>query len=280
MRFGVHTSISGGIDKAVVRAAELGCETIQIFSSNPRGWKTRELEEAEIDRFKANLEQYKIKPVVIHAPYLLNLASPKEDLYLKSIEALKEQIKRGNKIGAQYLVLHPGSHTGLGLEKGIEKIIKGLNQVLTEVTPKFELLLENVAGAGTAIGATIGQLETIYNNIEDNSQVGICFDTCHGFSAGYDLVDKKEVEQLLLEIDDSFGLNKLGVIHANDCKGELGSNKDRHQHIGQGEIGAKGFKNLVQHPQLQDKAFILETPIDDDGNDESNLKAIRKLAND
>ena len=193
--------------------------------------------------------------------------------------ALKEQIQRGNQLGVEYLVLHPGSHTGSGIENGIDRIANALNEVLTKAEPEFKLLLENVAGAGTAVGSTIEELEIIHDNLVDQNKVGICFDTCHGFAAGYDLNDKKAVDQLLLQIDDVFGLDKLGVIHANDCKGELGNNKDRHQHIGKGKIGDNGFRNLVHHPQLKDKPFILETPIDEMGNDEQNLAAIRKLAN-
>ncbi|MBM7555392.1 deoxyribonuclease-4 [Halanaerobacter jeridensis] len=208
---------------------------------------------------------------------MINLASPKEDLYQKSITALKEQVDRANKIGAQYLVLHPGSHTGGGVEKGRKRIIAALNEVLSNKQLSFQILLENVAGAGTAIGTTMEELSQIYNNLVDRSQVGLCFDTCHGFAGGYDLRSEQEIEELLTVIDDVFGLDKLGVIHANDCKGDLGSNKDRHHHIGQGKIGNLGFEKLVNHPQLKDKPFILETPIDEAGDDEQNLAAIRDL---
>ena len=277
IKFGVHTSIAGGIDKAVVRAQELDCDTVQIFSSNPRGWKTRELSDEEIQKFNDRLAKYKIDPVIIHAPYLINLASPKEELYQKSITALKEQVQRANRIGAQYFVLHPGSHTGGGLKKGQQRITDALNEVLSTTELKFQLLLENVAGAGTAIGTTIEELAEIYDNLIDKSQVGLCFDTCHAFAGGYDLKSEEKLEALLTLIDNVFGLENLGVIHANDCKGDLGSNKDRHHHIGHGKIGALGFERLVNHPQLKDKAFILETPIDEEGNDEDNLAAIRSL---
>lgn len=250
---------------------------MQIFSSNPRGWKARELSNEEIEKFQENLAKYNIGPVIIHAPYLINLASPKEDLYQKSITALKEQVDRANKIEADYLVLHPGSHTGGGEEKGRQRIIAALNEILKNKTLDFQLLLENVAGAGTALGTTIEELGIIYDNLIDASQVGICFDTCHGFAGGYNLKNDNEVNDLLAAIDEVFGLDKLGVIHANDCKGDLGSNKDRHHHIGQGKIGKLGFENLVNHPQLKDKPFILETPIDEEGDDESNLAVIRDL---
>lgn len=205
------------------------------------------------------------------------MASPKEDLYQKSINALKEQVDRANKIGAQYLVLHPGSHTGGGVKKGRDRITAALNKVLSSKELSFQLLLENVAGAGTAIGTTIEELGVIYDDLVDTSQIGLCFDTCHGFAGGYDLRKDQKLEDLLAVIDDIFGLDKLGVIHANDCKGELGSNKDRHDHIGQGKIGSIGFRKLVNHPQLKDKPVILETPIDEAGDDEQNLATIRDL---
>ncbi|MGM0369542.1 MAG: deoxyribonuclease IV [Bacillota bacterium] len=277
IKFGVHTSIAGGIDQAVIAANDLDCDTIQIFTSNPRGWKVRDLPEAEVEQFQAKLKEYNIGPVIIHAPYLINLASPKDELYQKSIKALEQQLERGTKIGAEYLVLHPGSHTGSGVDAGIDRIINALDTVLSMVDTEVEILLENVAGAGTAIGTTIEELGIIYNNLTDKSQVGICFDTCHGFAAGYNLVDNDQLDKLLLTIDDIFGLDKLGVIHANDCKGQLNSNKDRHHHIGQGEIGRIGFTKLVNHVKLEDKPFILETPIDDQGDDRSNLAEIRKL---
>ena len=230
-----------------------------------------------MENFKQNLVKYNIGPAIIHAPYLINLASPKEDLYQKSIAALKEEAKRANKIEAEYLVLHPGSHTGGGLEYGQERITAALNEVLKEQELEFQLLLENVAGAGTAVGTTIEELAKIYNNLIDSSQIGLCFDTCHGFAGGYDLKSQEEVEELVVSIDEVFGLDNLGVIHANDCKGDLGSNKDRHHHIGQGNIGTIGFENLVNHPQLKEKPFILETPIDEIRDDKDNLAAIRNL---
>jgi deoxyribonuclease-4 len=235
------------------------------------------LPEVEVEEFKAKLKEYNIAPVIIHAPYLINLASPKDELYQKSIKALEQQLERGNEIGAEYLVLHPGSHTGSGVDAGIDRIISALDTVLSMVDTEIEILLENVAGAGTAIGTTIEELGIIYNNLIDNSQVGICFDTCHGFAAGYNIVDSDQLDKLLLTIDDIFGLDKLGVIHANDCKGKLNSNKDRHQHIGRGKIGRIGFTKLVNHVKLKDKSFILETPVDEQGDDRSNLAKIREF---
>jgi deoxyribonuclease-4 len=277
MKFGVHTSIAGGIDQAVVRAAELDCGAFQIFSTNPRGWKAKEISDKEAQCFKDALVKYNLGTVVVHTPYLINLASPKEHIYDKSIKALIAGIKRADKIGAKYMVLHPGSHTGAGIDQGIENIAKGLIRVITETDPEVNILLENVAGAGTAIGKSIKELERIIKEADNHKQLGICYDTCHGFAAGYDIREKEEVDILLEEIDSRIGLKRLGVIHANDSIGELGSNKDRHHHIGEGKIGLEGFRNLVNHPQLKDNAFILETPVDEQKNDQDNLTIIKSL---
>ncbi len=277
MKFGVHTSISGGIDQAVTRAADLNCDTLQIFCSNPRGWKVRTIEDSEVKKVKENLQKYNLSPLVVHSSYLINLASPKDDLYQKSITAIKKELKRADEIKADYYVLHPGSHTGSGKENGIQRIANALEEVFSTLDLGTTILLENVAGAGTAIGSSLQELKTIFSQVSTTEKLGICFDTCHGFAAGYDLRDKLTVEQLLMDIDDLFGLDKLGVIHANDCKGTLGSNKDRHHHIGDGKIGEQGFKNLLQRPELEAKPFILETPVDDQRDDADNLDFIRQL---
>ncbi|WP_408954499.1 deoxyribonuclease IV [Natroniella sp. ANB-PHB2] len=277
MKFGVHTSIAGGVDQAVIRAAELDCNTFQIFSTNPRGWKARELSDKEVNKFKENLKKYQIESVVIHTPYLINLASSKDELYQKSINALVAGVKRADKLGVEYLVLHPGSHTGSGVEAGIIRITEALEEVLERTDPKVRILLENVAGAGTALGSSLEELKKMVESITNNDRLGLCYDTCHGFAAGYDLRLKEELDKLVVEIDDLFGLDKLGVIHVNDSKTEFASNKDRHQHIGQGKIGLEGFRNLVNHPQLQDKLFVLETPIDEFGDDRKNLATLKQL---
>ncbi|TDX46611.1 deoxyribonuclease IV [Orenia marismortui] len=277
MRFGVHTSIAGGIDKAAIRAAELECDTFQIFSTNPRGWKSKIISKQEANDLANNLDKYNLGPIVIHTPYLINLASPKDDLYEKSIKALIEGVKRADLIKAKYMVLHPGSHTGSGVDKAIDRIASALEQVIKESDPKVMILLENVAGAGTAIGKSIEELAQIIDKVDNSEHLGICYDTCHGFAAGYDIRDKQKLRNLIEDIERKITLDKLGVIHANDSLGELDSNKDRHQHIGQGEIGLEGFRNLVNHPKLKDKLFILETPVNEDGDDQRNLATIRSL---
>lgn len=277
MKFGVHTSISGGIDRAVTRAADLNCDTLQVFCSNPRGWKVRAIEDKEVEKIEENLQKYNLGPLVVHSSYLINLASPKDDLYQKSITAIKEELRRADLINSDYYVLHPGSHTGSGKEKGIQRIVNALEEVFSTLNLETTILLENVAGAGTAIGSSLQELKSIFAQLSTTEKLGICFDTCHGFAAGYNLRDAAEVEQLLAEIDNLIGLDKLGVIHANDCKGDVGSNKDRHHHIGYGKIGEKGFKHLLRRPELESKPFILETPVDEQRDDADNLASLRQL---
>ena len=208
--------------------------------------------------------------------YLINLATPKDELYEKSKTALKDDIQRADLLNADYLVLHPGNHTGSGVGAGIKRVNQALKEVIAETEPEVKLLLENVAGAGTEVGANFDELAKMADGIS-LGRVGICLDTCHAFAAGYDLSTEEGLEDLINEIEETFGVENLSVIHTNDSKGELGNNKDRHYHIGQGKIGLDGFDNLVNHPQLRDKAFIIETPVDEFGNDEINLKQISDL---
>ncbi|SJZ31723.1 deoxyribonuclease IV [Selenihalanaerobacter shriftii] len=276
MKLGAHVSIAGGIDKAVDRAKDLETNAFQIFAKNPRGWKGKTLKEEEVELFKTKVKDEMFEAVVVHVNYLINLATPKDELYQKSKDALKDDIKRADCLNADYLVLHPGNHTGSGIEAGINRINQALKEVIAEANPKVKLLLENVAGAGTEIGANIEELFKMRVGIQ-SGKVGVCLDTCHAFAAGYDLSEKEGLIKLLNEIDETFGIDNLEVIHTNDSKGELGNNTDRHYHIGQGKIGVDGFKRLVNHSNLHDKVFIIETPIDENGNDEFNLKQIENL---
>lgn len=276
MRLGAHVSIAGGVDKAIDRAKELGIDTFQIFAKNPRGWTGKELTKSQIDKFKDKLEATEISPVIIHINYLTNLATPKDELYQKSKLALKDDIQRADSLGADYLILHPGNHTGSGLKAGIERVNTALKEVISEIQPGVKLLLENVAGSGTEIGVNFKNLLKMTSGIS-LKRIGLCLDTCHAFGAGYDLTNRGAVNKLLDEIEATFGLDNLEVIHVNDSKQELGSNKDRHYHIGQGKIGLTGFELLVNHSCLQKKAFIIETPVDESGDDELNLKTLKDL---
>ncbi|MBM7623469.1 deoxyribonuclease IV [Sporohalobacter salinus] len=277
MELGAHLSISGGVDKALDRAEELEINTLQIFVKNPRGWTGKELTTKIANLFKEKSKAMNLASSVVHANYLSNLATPKNELYKKSKESLKEDIRRADCLGVNYVVFHPGNHTGSGIEAGIERVNKALKEIIKDLNPKAKLLLENVSGAGTEVGFNFEDLLAMTAGIPLD-RVGVCLDTCHAFAAGYDLRSKDGFDRLLTEIDDTFGLDHLKVIHVNDSKRELGTNKDRHYHIGQGKIGSEGFARLVNHPQLKEKVFIIETPIDENGDDKLNLKTLRDLA--
>ncbi|AZR72402.1 endonuclease [Anoxybacter fermentans] len=280
MRVGAHVSIAGGIDKAPERAHQLGCDCLQIFSKNPRGWKVRELSENEANKTQEKLKEFGLDPMVVHITYLINLASPKADLYEKSLNGLITDLIRSGMLGAKYLVLHPGKYTGSSLKDGIKRITESINIAFDKVQNDVILLLENVAGAGTEIGKTFEELKEIMDLIEDRSRIGICFDTCHGFAAGYDIRTEETVDKVFTDLDQVIGIDKLKVIHANDAKGGLGSNLDRHEHIGFGAIGEAGFKAMIHHPMVlkYDIPFILETPLDEKGDFETNIKKMRELA--
>ena len=281
MKIGCHISIAGGIDNSVVRAVELGCNTMQIFSKNASTWREKILKKGEVESFRENLKKSNINPVFIHASYLVNLASPSDELYFKSINAFLEDIKRADLLLPDpYLIIHPGAHTGAGEEYGIQRIIRALNIILEESTDlglKTMILLEDTAGSGTHLGYTFGQLKRMMEGAKDRKRIGVCFDTCHAFAAGYDLSHREGIKQTLEEIDKYLGLEQLKVIHLNDSKFPLGSRKDRHMHIGKGYIGLEGFKVLVNHKYLKNLPFILETPEYDEKDDLKNINLVKNL---
>ncbi|MFW5897995.1 MAG: deoxyribonuclease IV [Halanaerobium sp.] len=278
MILGKHVSIAGGLDQAFKRAADIGCNAVQIFVKNPRGWKMREVKTEEVENFKAEREKFNINPVVVHASYLINLASPKDILWEKSISALKSEYERCNRLGAEYLIFHPGSHTGSGLEKGIKRIAEALNKILADLEGETMILLENTAGAGTSIGEKFSQLKEVINQVEQSERLGVCIDSCHAFTAQYNLAEEEGLEELISDFNKIIGLEHLKVIHLNDSKYDCCSNKDEHAHIGKGKIGSRAFKRLINHPELKDKVFILETPWFDKAKDDDVilLKELRE----
>jgi len=280
MILGKHVSIAGGLDKSLKRAAEIGCNSMQIFVKNPRGWKMREVEAEEVEKFKAERKKYKINPVIVHAAYLINLASPKIELWKKSISALKSEYERCARLGAEYLIFHPGSHTGSGLESGIQKIAEALNQILTEVETETMILLENTAGAGTSIGEKFSQLKEIIDLVDQSARLGVCVDSCHAFTAQYNLAEIEGLEELITDFDQVIGLKHLKVIHLNDSKYDCCTNKDEHAHIGEGKIGSKAFKRLINHSKLKDKIFILETPWFDNQKKDDDVILLKELRED
>ncbi len=259
MKLGKHVSIAGGIDKAPGRARNINCNCLQIFAKNPRRWRGRKIHENEAEKTKINLNKFKTKPLVVHDTYLINIASPKEKLWKKSITTLKDEYNKANKLGAKYLIIHPGNHTGQGKQYGVKRISKALNLLLNN-NNKVSLLLENVAGRGTSIGSNFKELYDIINNVRLKEKIDVCLDTCHAFAAGYNLAVPEGIETMLSKFETFIGLEHLKIIHINDSKHPRGTNKDEHAHIGKGYIGLDGFKYLINHPQLRDLPFILETP--------------------
>ena len=282
MKIGCHVSIAGGIDNSIVRAEELGCSTMQIFSKNASTWREKILKKDEVERFRKNLKNSNINPVFIHTSYLINLASPSDELYFKSISAFIEEMKRADLLlPVPYLIIHPGAHTGAGEEYGIQRIIRAINIILeksADLGLKTMILLEDTAGSGTHLGYTFRQLKRMIEGAKDTKRIGMCFDTCHAYAAGYDLSHQEGIEQTIEEIDKYVGLERLRVIHLNDSKFPLGSRKDRHMHIGKGYMGLEGFRVLVNHKYLKDLPFILETPKHDEKDDIRNINLVKSLS--
>jgi len=282
LKIGCHISIAGGIENSVGRAEKLGCNTMQIFSKNASTWREKVLKTQEIESFRDNLKKSNISPVFIHTSYLINLASPSEELYFKSIAAFLEEMKRAELLLVEpYLIVHPGAHRGAGEEYGMQRIIRALNLIFkksVELNLRTRILLENTAGSGTNLAYTFRQLKRMVEGAGDSQRIGgLCLDTCHAYAAGYDLTGKEGLEQTLEEIDQNLGLGQLKVIHLNDSRYPLGSRKDRHMHIGKGYIGLEGFQELVNHKYLKDLPFILETPKISEQDDGENISLVKSL---
>jgi deoxyribonuclease-4 len=272
-------SISGGVDKAVLRGEEAGCETIQIFTRSPRQWRARELDDEEILRFQQNRAETGVEPVAAHDCYLINLGSPDEELWQKSVRVLMEELGHCQALDIPYLVIHPGSHVGEGEEAGLRRIAKALDQARTLTgSSHVEVLLEITAGQGSNVGYSFGQLAELLELVADDRWLGICFDTCHAFSAGYELRTREAFESTFQELDELIGLQRLKFIHLNDSKGDLGGRLDRHEHIGQGFLGLEPFRMLLNDTRLRDLAMVLETPKGPNHKeDKENLKVLRGL---
>ena len=277
MRIGLHVSIAGKIDEAIDRAAVLGCETIQIFSRNPRGWKSKPLEVKEVKSFKEKRLQHNIYPVLVHIPYLVNLATPKSELWKTSVNSYIEDIGRADMLGAEYFVTHLGAHTGSGLDTGLKKFCRGLSTVIKKAKPKTMILLETCAGQGTSLGSRFEHLRYILDNVKSKN-MGVCWDTCHLHAAGYDIKSSKGLNNTIKEFNSIVGLKYLKAIHLNDAKKPLGSRVDRHEHIGKGTINKDGIRRILNHPKLKALPFIIETPNDNPKDDLKNLKLGRRLA--
>ena len=277
MRVGFHVSIYGSIDRAVDRAAELGCNTFQIFTGNPRQWKSTELTPETAEAFSDKVKNYDMKPVFAHMPYLPNLASPRDEVHGKSVKTLTSELERCRRLEIPYLVTHLGSHLGAGMQTGFTRLINGINQAFKVTGGGVTLLLENTAGTRNSMGSTLEDIQHIIERLSHPENVGVCFDTCHAFAAGYDLRTWDSVEATVRKIDEIIGFEKLKLVHLNDSKGHLNARIDRHEHIGMGKIGEEGFRNILGS-RLGALPLILETPKDSRRSDVDNLRKVKELA--
>lgn len=257
MKLGCHVSISGGLYKAVQDAISVQANTFQFFSRNPRGGKAKALNMEEIAKARCLMEEHKISDLVAHAPYTINMCSPKEDLRRFARDVVKEDLERCEVFGCKYFVIHPGSHVNQGSEWGKHLIAEGINQVLEKYQGSTMLLLETMAGQGSEVGATFNELAEILNRVEQRERVGLCIDTCHLFVGGFSIV---RPDQFIDEIQAALPLDEIKICHLNDSKMPEGSFKDRHAPLGQGEIGWESLIKLISHPQLKHLPYILETP--------------------
>jgi len=278
MLLGVQVSTEGKIYEAPERAHRLGCNTMQIFSRNPQRWRRDFLEPEDIKEFNRRQKKLKIRPLFIHIPYLINLASPNLKLYEASIEAYVEDILEAQVLGADYIVTHMGSHKETSEEAGIERLIQALNRILERTRAvKVGILLENTSGSGSWLGYKFSHQKEIIEGLRYQARVGLCLDTAHAYLAGYDIATSGGLERTLEEIDKTAGINRIKLIHLNDAGGSLGSHYDRHEHIGKGSIGLEGMKRIINHARLKNIPFILETPKDSETADEMNLRIVRRL---
>jgi deoxyribonuclease-4 len=280
VRIGLHTSIAGSLEKAALKAAELGANTFQIFSSSPRQWKASIPSPAAIKLLRRAREKHDLTPLVIHDNYLINLASSDQGIRAKSIEAFRGEIERAIAIGAEYVVAHPGNYRGHSIEQGILHFLEGVANAAKDLAfGRLMLLVECTVGAGSQLGGRLEELRVIRDYAAEMTDlpVGFCLDTCHLLASGYNIASADGLKKTVAEADRILGLNHVHVIHANDSKAPLGSHVDRHQNIGEGYIGMDGFRRILTHPRLRSKAFILETPVEQDGDDRRNLETLKRL---
>ena len=278
-RVGFHVSIAGGINKSVDNAKAIGCSAFQIFSRNPRGWQAKPLAPEDATLFKEKLTASGIdkSATLVHMPYLPNL-SGQGDLYKKSVETLAGELVRAGELGIPYLVIHLGSHLGNGIDAGIGQVAGAISAARDKAKKKGEqvaVLLENNAGQKNSVGGNFEELRRIFDMVGVNS--GVCLDTCHAFASGYDMRTAKDVDSMLDRFDSSVGLKELKFVHLNDSKGELGSNLDRHEHLGLGNIGKAGLSAFVHHKAVAKLPIVMETPIDERRDDKGNMKAFMGL---
>ncbi|MBZ5591409.1 MAG: deoxyribonuclease IV [Acidobacteriia bacterium] len=281
MRIGIHTSISGSLEKAALKAAELGANTFQIFSASPRMWRASMPAKEEIAALRRVRDRLDLRPLAIHTNYLINLASLDPVIRERSVTAFRGELERADAIGTEYLVTHPGNYRGQPVEQGLAAFVLGLAEAASgRIAPNVTVLLENTAGSGAQIGCRLEELQMIRELAarETDLKVGYCLDTCHLLAAGFDVASEAGLQAAVSEADSILGIENVKVIHANDSKGPLGSHMDRHANIGEGHIGREGFRRILAHPKLRTKAFILETPNEEEGDDRRNVEMLKSLS--
>ncbi len=275
MLFGAHCG--GGIKKAIDRAQEIDADAVQLFVQSPRAWRFPDHDPADLAAFCARRDEAALGAVLVHSLYLVNLASPNDDFYGKSVETMRRTMETSSAIRADGVVLHVGSHQGAGFEAGMERVAPALEQVLEASSETTWLLMENTAGAGGTIGRSIDELETIFERLGRHPRLGICLDSCHLYASGLDVTDRDAVDRLLEEIDATFGLDRIRALHVNDSKAPLGSNRDRHDNILEGLMGEK-LGVFLSHPALQDLPAVLEVPgTDGHGPGADDVRKLREL---
>jgi deoxyribonuclease IV len=280
-RIGMHLSTAGGVFTAAERAQAMGANTFQIFSSSPRMWRPAKISADHCEQMKKLRVEYDCSPLVIHASYLINLCSQTDEVRRNSVAAFRGEVDRALALGAEYLVLHPGSWKGMTREQGLELAAESIEAAIAGLAfdhCDFRILIENTAGAEFSLGGSFDQVGELVRRLDSVAPVGVCLDTCHTHVAGYDLVTLEGYEATVSQIGALIGLGKIHVWHMNDAKAAMGSKLDRHEHIGEGTIGREPFRRLLNDDRFGHCAFIAETPVDEEGDQERDLLALKSLA--
>lgn len=276
---GAHMSIAGGIHLAFDRLDEIEGKALQIFTTNHRQWRRHKLSRSEIELFKSRWQESGRPPIAAHDIYLINLAAKEQLIISMSIASFAEELKRCADLGIPYLVMHPGAHVGEGAETGLIRLVENLDQAIeTSGVEAVSVLIENTAGQGSSLGSSFEEISFILQNSAFGSTMGVCYDTSHGFAAGYDMRDENTYGLTMSRFDETIGIERLRFFHINDSKRELGSRVDRHEHIGKGKIGLNGFRLLLNDPRFRDHPMVLETPKGKDlKEDKENMRVLKEL---
>jgi deoxyribonuclease-4 len=279
-RIGVHLGTAGGASNAVERAREIGANTFQIFSSSPRMWRAPKVDPKQADRMRELRAKLDVGPLVIHTSYLVNVCSQSDEVREKSVGAFRGEIERALAYGAEYLVLHPGSWKGLTRDEGLKLAAESIERAIDGLPwdgTGFHILIENTAGAEFSLGGSFEQVAELVERLKAHAPVGVCLDTCHTHVSGYDIVTVDGFAETMNQIAATTGFDAVRVWHCNDAKAPRGSKLDRHEHIGQGTIGVEPFRWLLHDPRFDHCAFIAETPVDEPGDEERNVRVLKSL---